>query len=124
MGKKVFIICPVREATEEEDRRIREYIKTLEDAGDTVHYPPRDTNQTDPIGYNICFENCQGIIDADEVHVFWTAKSGGSKFDLGMCFMAKKHIYIINRDEVKATEGKSFNNVLITLHDKYNSGDE
>jgi hypothetical protein len=120
--KKVFIICPVRDATPDVDKMIREYIKELEGKNYEVHYPPRDTNQNDPIGINICTQNMQAVMNADEVHIYWTDYSKGSLFDLGMTFMARKPLKIINRDEVEETDGKkSFNNVLRELDRRYES---
>jgi hypothetical protein len=117
---KVFIICPVRDATPEVDKEIREYIKELEDKNHEVHYPPRDTNQNDPIGVNICTENMMAIMNADEVHIYWTEYSTGSLFDFGMAFLARKPIKLINK--VEATDGKkSFNNVLKELDRRYES---
>lgn len=111
---KVFIICPVRHLEKKEKKKIMEHIKRLEDQGHQVHYPSRNTNQDDPIGYNICLQNTQAIIDADEVHIYWNSKSKGSLFDLGMAFIIDKTIRLIN--EVKTTEHKSFENVLLKLN--------
>ena len=120
--KKIFVICPVRDATPEVDKEIREYIKGLEEKNWEVHYPPRDTNQDDKIGINICTENKHAILNADEIHIYWTDYSTGSLFDLGMSFLAGKPIKLINRDAVKPTDGtKSFNNVLRELDRRYES---
>lgn len=112
LEKKIFLICPVRDANEEEKRFLEDYISNLEQEGHKVHYPPRDTNQNDPIGYNICRENRQAILDADEVHIYFTPKSKGTLFDIGMAFMMEKPIVFINKHEVLRTEHKSFQNVL------------
>ena len=98
------------------------YVKKLEEKGYKVHYPPRDTNQKDPNGYYICLQNREAIVNADEVHIYWNGKSSGSKFDFGMVFMVnyftKKPIVIINKEDVKKTPYKSFENVLLTLEEK------
>jgi len=109
----IFIICPVRNLTREEKFQIQYYIYSLEYKGNIVHYPLRDTNQNDNIGYNICLENAQAIINADEVHVFWNKDSKGSLFDLGMAFITDKKIKLINK--IEPTEYKSFENVLLKL---------
>jgi hypothetical protein len=119
--KKVFMICPVRNATDEEKEFLQNYMDTLESQGVQVHYPPRDTNQVDPEGgINICTENRAAIRAADEVHIYWNASSSGSGFDLGMTFQIEKPLKLINREYVKPTEGKSFQNVVLALDKKYN----
>jgi len=90
----IFIICPVRLG---EETSIGKYIADLEIAGHTVHYPPRDTNQVDDTGgYRICFDNLNGIINADEVHIWYRGDSQGIHFDLGMAFALGKRIKILN----------------------------
>ena len=110
---KVFIVCPVRNATEKEAKTIATHIQMLEDKGVKVHYPPRDTNQNDPCGYEICLQNAIAIIESDEVHIYWNGKSQGSMFDLGIVFVKNKKIVLIN--ELQPTETKSFENVLLEL---------
>ena len=110
---KIFVICPVRNLTEEESYIIKSHIIKLEKKGIKVHYPPRDTNQVDSIGFRICTDNMVAIELADEIHVFWNGKSKGSMFDLGMAFALGKKIKLINK--LKSTECKSFENVLLEL---------
>ena len=119
--KKVFLICPVRNASEEASRRLRAYVEGLEAEGFSVHWPARDTDQDDPIGVRICLDNGLAVLAADEVHVWYDAASQGSVFDFGMLFMASqvmgrgKKIVIANPGDVPSTEGKSFQNVLLAL---------
>ena len=114
MGK-VFIICPVRGMNEKERSHLETYVTALEKDGHVVHYPPRDTDQGDPVGLDICSQNKRALLEADEVHVYWNASSEGSKFDMGMAFAADKPIHIINKEDVQKTEGKSINNVVLAL---------
>lgn len=119
--KKIFIICPVRDITEKERRFIENHISNLEAQGHKVHYPPRDTNQNDPVGLKICFDNRNAIRKATEIHVYWNGKSSGSLFDLGMSFMYGKLVFLINKKEVEhdAKKGKkSFQNFLLALDKK------
>jgi nucleoside 2-deoxyribosyltransferase len=109
---KVFLICPVRNATEAQIDKIKSYIYGLEAHGTDVHYPARDTDQNDPVGYRICCDNRQAIEKCDEVHIFWDAQSKGSLFDLGMAFALKKKIVIANMDEIEPTPNKSFTNMI------------
>ena len=129
--KKIFLICPVRDQNSKEGKILKNYIAKLESQGHKVHYPPRDTNQIDNIGYRICSDNMRAISNADEVHIYWNPASKGSLFDLGMTFYANKPIKLINYNEVKAYEKeedskkkpgelkKSFGKVLMYLHEKY-----
>jgi hypothetical protein len=119
LEKKIFLICPVRNATEQDKAATNAYIAKLEAKGKKVHYPPRDTDQNDPGGLNICRTNRQAMIDSDEVHVYWTPGSEGSKFDLGMAFMADKPTKFVNgRDYIRATQ-ESFENFLLELDIDY-----
>lgn len=120
LEKKVFLICPVRNLTDDENRFLQDYISNLEKKGYKVHYPPRDTNQDDPIGLNICSENRAGIRKSDEVHIYWNPTSSGSGFDFGMTFMSEKPIKLINKNKIKRTPHKSFENVLLELDSMYN----
>ena len=105
--KKIFLVCSVRNASDEEKAAQEEYVKKLEAKGDKVYWPHRDTKQDDPTGLNIIAQNRQGIIEADEIHFWWkhrpdgSSESEGSVFDFGMTWMAmllmpEKKIVIAN----------------------------
>ena len=111
---KIFLICPVRNLTKEQNDKIEELIKIWEDRGDTVHFPPRDTTQIDDKGHGfyICLQNRDAIKEADEVYVWYDEASQGSHFDLGMAFALNKKIRLINIYELfngkPPISGKSF----------------
>lgn len=107
MKHKTFLICPVRNYPQQE---IEKRVKEMEDVGWKVYYPTRDTNQDDPTGLQICKENKKAISKADFVTVIWDGKSQGCLFDLGMAFAMNKPIFILSIP--KATEGKSFQNMM------------
>ena len=115
---KIFVICPVRNAGESLNNFISHYVEELEKQGHQVHLPPRDTDQTDPHGLAICITNCDAIIEADEVHIWFDPASTGSHFDRGMLFamlrlgMPKKVVLI---NPVSRTNSKSFENVFLSL---------
>jgi len=67
--KRAFIIGPVREITDAEKKAIGAYVLRLEKQGYHVHWPLRDTHQSDPIGSQILNENCWEIERADEIHI-------------------------------------------------------
>lgn len=106
---KIFIICTIRSATQEYIDKLEAYVSKLEENGCNVYAPHRDTNQN-AIGYEICKQNMQGIIDADEVHIFYNSKSQGTHFDMGVAFALKKKIIIVENEPL--TEGKSFQRML------------
>lgn len=105
----IFVICPVRNATPEQTAEIVAHVQRLESEGHIVHWPARDTDQTQS-GYDICLQNLGEIEMADEVHVFYEALSQGVHFDLGAAFSLDKHIVVIRNGQM--TEGKSFPRML------------
>lgn len=110
--KTVFLICPVRNATETQKQRMTDYIEGLEKTC-VVYYPARDTNQNDDIGFRICQDNKTAIVKSDEVHIFWDADSQGSLFDLGMAFAFDKPLVLVNIEDVTKTPQKSFQNMIM-----------
>jgi len=115
---RIFIICPVRGADEAFLRFAERYVAELEEQGHQVHWPPRDTDQSDPHGLDICLTNCDAILAADEVHIWFDPESKGSHFDRGMLFAMlrsgmPKRVILINT--VYRTEHKSFENVFLAL---------
>ena len=104
---RAFLICPVRGHGMNETE---EAVKSLESEGYQVHWPPRDTEQDDPIGLEICRANCSAIEDADRVFVIWDGKSTGSLFDLGMAFALNKPITVL--EAPSPTSHKSFQNMM------------
>lgn len=111
----IFLICPVRNADPATNERIAAYVAGLEAAGYKVHWPTRNTRQTEDALY-ICGANRFALEKADEVHVWWDPESEGSVFDLGMAFANRKTIRIANRPSVKWAPGeKSFTNLLLLI---------
>lgn len=144
MKKDEFLIHPIREADKELTKKIKNYGNDLKRKNIKIHIPGEDTLQTgDPIGIRICTDNALAIIPAKKVRVWFDKDSSGSKFDLGMAFVlsvlfskkrpllwriktiiklffiGEKIITLVNPDEVEPMEYKSFNNVLLALHEKY-----
>lgn len=117
---RIFLVCPVRTPF---DREYADYIvERLESQGHEVHYPPRDTDQTDDgIGLEICLTHRKAMLAADEVWVVWNPKSRGSHFDLGAIFMlqAFKDVPVRIAKVFERTPNKSFGNVLMALDETY-----
>lgn len=115
---KVYVICPVRNASEEDRKFAAEYVAALEAQGITVHYPPRDSDQTDDgVGLKVNESNRNALLLSDEVHVIWDPKSFGSHFDFGMVFMlaAMRKCPVVLVRPVTRTSTKSYSNILIEL---------
>jgi hypothetical protein len=110
---RIFLICPVRNASCEQLVRLNEYIHKKEAEGHEIYYPARDTDQNDNIGFNICYNNADAIRKADEIHIFYDSNSQGSLFDLGVAFALYKKLVIVNKNELTPTEGKSFINMIL-----------
>ena len=126
----VFLICTVRDADDTDKKFINDYLTELRSQGKKVYYPADDTVQTDPSGgYQICSDNYRAIMRSKEAHVYWTEKSQGTKFDLGMAFYEHrnygKKIKLANRIQVEEIVKeqknkdlkKSFEMVLLRLDD-------
>jgi nucleoside 2-deoxyribosyltransferase len=105
--KTGFLICPVRGHSADETKAT---VENLEKQGWSIYWPPRDTNQDDPTGLNICKQNRQAVESADRVFVTWDGKSQGCLFDLGMAFAARKPVTIVSLPPY--TDGKSFQNMV------------
>ena len=88
--KRVYLICPVRSCSEADWLFADAYVAWLERDGASVHYPPRDVDQTDDgVGLAISEAHREAMLGCDEVHVIWDGGSVGSHFDFGMAFMLR-----------------------------------
>ncbi len=134
-----FLICPVRGASEEVKKILEDYVAKLESEGKKVHYPPRDTDQSDPVGNKICEANFRAEIFGKRVHRWYDDGSTGGHFDFGGVFMLyvlkklieeigeekvgefikqPREIIFINKDQVPYNPGKSFQKVLKFLEEE------
>lgn len=107
---KIFIICTVRNATEEYKQKLEAYVKSLEDQGHTVHLPHRDTDQTKR-GLDICHINTKAIANSNEVHVFYNPESQGTHFDMGVAFAYGRKIVVVENTPYDVNQ-KSFAKML------------
>jgi nucleoside 2-deoxyribosyltransferase len=106
---KIFIICSVRGSTDEYKSKLEYYVQMLEKNKNEVHLPHRDTNQ-DASGIEICRQNKEAIMSADEVHIFYSSKSQGTHFDMGVAFALNKTIMVVENE--KYGPGKSYARML------------
>lgn len=111
---KIYIICPVRNATEEQKKEIDDYVDLLEEDEHIVHYPPRDVNQNDPTGLGIVNAHKTAMENCDRVDIFWDKTSNGSHCDLGMAIMSNKELKLV-RAYQEDNAGKSYVKVIKQL---------
>ncbi len=126
--RKVYIICPVRNRSDGEEKKINKYVKGLEGRGYLVHLPYRDTNQNDEIGLRIVEEHeTQDILWADEIHIWWNPTSRGGLADFSQArivryFKPELKIVLINEADIEVTRDgngkveKSYTNVILAMH--------
>ena len=114
----IYIICPVRKVTPEQKKSMDSYVDNLEAIGFTVHYPPRDADQSDPSGMNICLTHAEAMKKCSCVHIFWDKSSTGSHFDLGMAFALDKPVYLVELFTPDG-EGKSYAKVIREMENRH-----
>ena len=109
---KIYLLCPVRRASDTLREILEAEVKKLEIEGHEVFYPARDNpfETVDLVGDGICSSNVGAIKHADEVHIYWMPESTGSKFDLGAVWVYEKPIVLLN--EFEANKGPSFGALL------------
>jgi hypothetical protein len=105
---RTFLIAPVRGKPGDTFAAV---VKDLERRGFDVHWPARDTDQSDGVGFQICLQNAAAIAAADVVHVIWDGQSQGCLFDLGIAFALKKPVVAL--DLPPQTIDRSFQNMIL-----------
>ena len=114
--KTIFLISPVRNISSEEEKLISEYVQRLENEVNIVYWPFRDNplEKTNRV-LDICVENMEAIKKSDEVHIWFSSTSEGSRIDIGTVIALNKKLVLANPEAIKPTKKKSFNNLLIAL---------
>lgn len=98
---KIFLICPVRRANDEQRKWIEDFAEEQFKNGHIVHAPHLHTNQVDPLnGYLICKQNAEAIASSGEVNMYYDQESTGSVFDLGVAYAFKKPLVVLNDEEI------------------------
>lgn len=115
---KIFLICPVRNITEEQKKLINNYVSDIEEQGYLIHNPNRDTNQKDNIGFRICKDNGTAVAESQSIHIFYDSNSRGTLFDLGMSYYLKKPLVIANKDTVLWNREDFGDNVILDWEGK------
>ena len=101
INNKIFLICPVRNATESQKKWIEEFVKEKINDGYTIHAPHLHTVQSDLFGgYAICKQNANAVATSEEIDIYYDQSSTGSVFDLGVAYALNKPLVILNKDEI------------------------
>lgn len=109
---KIYLICPVRMATEYTTDVAKYYVEKFESEGHAVFYPQRDVEQeNDPTGLNIVETELQAIRECDAVYIIWNKDSKGSHFDLGAALALNKPVVLL-KSIFPDPEGKSYEKVI------------
>lgn len=97
IDNKIFLICPVRDADNNQKLWIENYVKEKELEGYNVHAPHMHTRQIDLFGgYSICKQNADAIASSSKVHIYYDKNSFGSVFDLGVAYQLHKSLVLLN----------------------------
>lgn len=100
---RIYLICPVRNRTQEQQLDLEEHVRILEeDQGYEVYFPGRDTGvrEAPENATAITCCNMYRLRTADEVHVYYDPNSSGSIFDLGAAWILYKPILLVNEKEI------------------------
>lgn len=99
---KLFLICPVRSATEEQKKEIENFVAEKESEGLIIHAPHLHTVQHDLLGgYTICMQNANAVAASSEIDLYYDQKSAGSVFDLGVAYYLEKPLRLLNSDAIE-----------------------
>jgi len=113
INNKIFLICPVRNASENQRSWIEEYVEQKSIEGYTIHAPHLHTRQKDLFGgYAICKQNAEAVASSNEIAIYYDKSSTGSVFDLGVAFALQKPLVLLNGDKIEFNENDFVDNLL------------
>ena len=113
IDKKIFLICPVRNATNEQRKMFEDYVIEKQQEGFIVHAPHLHTVQTDFFGgYSICTQNAQAVASSSEVDIYYDQSSTGSVFDLGVAYALHKPLKVLNEQDIVFDEADMIDNII------------
>lgn len=98
---KIFLICPVRNATKNQKKWIENFVKEKYVVGYIIHAPHLHTVQSDLFGgYAICKQNAEAVATSEEIDIYYDQSSTGSVFDLGVAYALNKPLVLLNKEEI------------------------
>lgn len=110
---KIFLICPVRRANDEQRKWIEDFVEEQYKNGYIVHAPHLHTNQVDQLGgYSICKQNAEAIASSGEVNMYYDQLSTGSAFDLGVAYALDKPLILLNADDIVYRPDDRIDNIV------------
>ena len=110
---KIFLICPVRNATPEQRQWIEDFTKRKYDEGFTIHAPHLHTRQKDLFGgYAICKQNAEATASSQEIDIYYDQSSTGSVFDLGVAYALHKPLRLLNEESITFNENDMIDMVV------------
>ncbi|MDD2391765.1 MAG: hypothetical protein PHU94_02365 [Bacilli bacterium] len=110
---KIFLICPVRNASLETIRWIEDFVFDKESHNIIIHAPHLHTVQTDMFGgYTICLQNEKALASSSEIDLYYDQSSTGSVFDLGAAYYFKKPLILLNKEEIEFVENDFIDNII------------
>lgn len=113
IDNKIFLICPVRNATEEQKKWIENFVIEKYNDGYTIHAPHLHTVQSDLFGgYAICKQNANAVATSEEIDIYYDQSSTGSVFDLGVAYALNKPLEILNKDEITFDENDFIDSIV------------
>lgn len=111
INNKIFLICPVRNATEKDKKWIESFVEEAYNNGINIHAPHLHTVQTDLFGgYTICKQNEEAVATSNEIDIYYDKSSTGSVFDLGVAYTLHKPLRLLN--QVKLDEKEFVDNLI------------
>lgn len=110
---KIFLICPVRNATFEQREWIENFVSEKYSDGYIIHAPHLHTRQTDLFGgYAICVQNAEAVAASQEIDIYYDQSSTGSVFDLGVAYALHKPLKLLNKKEITFNE-ENFTDMIL-----------
>jgi len=113
IDNKIFLICPVRNATDSQRQWIENFVKEKYSDGYTIHAPHLHTVQSDLFGgYAICKQNALAVATSEEIDIYYDQTSTGSVFDLGVAYALNKPLVLLNREEIKFDDNDLIDTII------------
>lgn len=113
LDNKIFLICPVRNATEEQRKYIEDFVLEKHIDGYIIHAPHLHTRQSDLFGgYAICKQNAEAVATSSEINIYYDQSSTGSVFDLCVAYALNKPLKILNKDDIKFKKDDFIDQIL------------
>ena len=110
---KIFLICPVRNATIEQKKWIENFVYEKYKEGYIIHAPHLHTRQSDLFGgYAICKQNALAVATSNEINIYYDQTSTGSVFDLGVAYALNKPLVILNKEQIEFNDNDTIDNIV------------